>query len=383
MPPAARIGDMVLQTLPHCHAPIHPPAPTPTPVPHPALPLNIVKGQANVLTGNMPQSRITDMTRPCTIPPCVPAGPGMIIKGSFTVLVGNLPAARAGDMTTHLSCVAPIPSPTGSIIPPCCVTVMIGDAGGGGAGGLGGMVGGAMGMLAGMGAGLMSGGPMGALQGAIAGGIAGSHAGPAGAIEAGSDAATPDGPFAGTATMNPDGTMTVEAGNSIVIEGSPEFCESTMEGLAQINGTESGAALINDIQSSDHQVTIVETSAGNKVTNFGPDGKVNADGTNGAGQGSTVHYNPNRTSIGSEGWQTRPPAIGLAHELVHARHAQEGSIDLSQSQNDSVPDPSGGTATTYTEEVRTVGLPPYQNEPYSENAIRDDWHPQQPQRPYY
>ena len=126
MPPAARIGDNVLQTAPHCHAPIHPPAPTPTPVPHPALPLTIVKGQPNVLVGNMPQARVTDMTRPCMVPPCVPAGPGVITKGSATVHVGGMPAARAGDMTSHLSCVAPIPSPTGNIIPPCCVTVMIG-----------------------------------------------------------------------------------------------------------------------------------------------------------------------------------------------------------------------------------------------------------------
>ncbi|MEO1494792.1 MAG: PAAR domain-containing protein [Pseudomonadota bacterium] len=126
MPPAARIGDMVLQTAPHCHAPIHPPAPTPTPVPHPALPLNIVKGQPNVLVGKMPQARSTDMTRPCTLIPCVPAGPGIITKASTTVMVGKLPAARVGDMTSHPSCVAPIPSPVGNIIPPGCVTVMIG-----------------------------------------------------------------------------------------------------------------------------------------------------------------------------------------------------------------------------------------------------------------
>lgn len=124
--PAARIGDMVLQTVPHCHAPIHPAAPVPTPVPHPALPLPIVKGQPNVLIGSMPAARVTDMTKPCTLVPCVPAGPGIIAKGSMTVLIGGLPAARLGDMTSHPSCVAPIPSPTGNIIPPCCVTVLIG-----------------------------------------------------------------------------------------------------------------------------------------------------------------------------------------------------------------------------------------------------------------
>lgn len=126
MPPAARIGDNVLQSAPHCHAPIHPAAPVPTPVPHPALPLTIIKGEPTVLIGNMPAARMTDQTAPCTLPACVPGGPGMIMKGSATVLIGNLPAARVGDMTLHASCVAPIPSPTGQIIPPGCPTVMIG-----------------------------------------------------------------------------------------------------------------------------------------------------------------------------------------------------------------------------------------------------------------
>lgn len=127
MPPAARITDLVLQTAPHCHAPIHPPAPTPTPVPHPALPLPIMPpGAPTVLIGNLPAARVTDMTKICTLIPCVPAGPGVIIKGSATVLIANLPAARVGDDTLHASCVAPIPSPNGKIIPPCCVTVMIG-----------------------------------------------------------------------------------------------------------------------------------------------------------------------------------------------------------------------------------------------------------------
>lgn len=125
-PPAARMMDLVLQDAPHCHAPIHPPAPTPTPVPHPALPLPILKGEMTVLVGKMPAARLTDITKICTLVPCVPAGPGMIAKGSATVLIGKLPAARVGDLTAHASCVAPIPSPTGKILPPGCVTVQIG-----------------------------------------------------------------------------------------------------------------------------------------------------------------------------------------------------------------------------------------------------------------
>jgi uncharacterized Zn-binding protein involved in type VI secretion len=124
--PAARIGDNVLQSSPHCHAPIHPAAPVPTPVPHPPLPLSIVKGQPNVLIGGMPAARVSDMTRPCTLPGCVPGGPGLIAMGSATVLIGGLPAARLNDMTTHPACVGPIPGPVGRVIGPGCATVMIG-----------------------------------------------------------------------------------------------------------------------------------------------------------------------------------------------------------------------------------------------------------------
>ena len=124
--PAARIGDMVLQDAPHCHAPIHPAAPAPTPMPHPALPLPIVTGEFTVLIGGPPAARMTDKTKPCTLIPCVPAGPGLSLKASATVIIGTLPAARMMDMTTHPTCVAPIPSPVGKIMPPCCPTVFIG-----------------------------------------------------------------------------------------------------------------------------------------------------------------------------------------------------------------------------------------------------------------
>ncbi len=125
--PAARVGDMVLQQAPHCHAPLHPAALVPTPTPHPALPLPIMPpGVPTVLIGGKPAAVVTNMTKICTLPGCVPAGPGIIGKGSATVMIGGLPAARVGDMTQHASCVAPIPSPTGQIMPPGCPTVLIG-----------------------------------------------------------------------------------------------------------------------------------------------------------------------------------------------------------------------------------------------------------------
>jgi uncharacterized Zn-binding protein involved in type VI secretion len=79
--PAARINDMhtcpmVTLLVPHVGGPI-------------------ITGMWTVLTGGMPQARITDLAI------CGGGGPDMIIKASFTVLVGGLPAARIGDMTVH------------------------------------------------------------------------------------------------------------------------------------------------------------------------------------------------------------------------------------------------------------------------------------------
>jgi uncharacterized Zn-binding protein involved in type VI secretion len=61
-------------------------------VPHVGGP--IMLGCFTVLTGSLPQARVTDMAV-CVGPP------DMIALGSFTVLVGSLPAARMGDLTVH------------------------------------------------------------------------------------------------------------------------------------------------------------------------------------------------------------------------------------------------------------------------------------------
>jgi uncharacterized Zn-binding protein involved in type VI secretion len=79
--PAARTTDMhvcpmLTVLVPHVGGPILPPC-CPT-----------------VLTGSLPQARVTDMAT-CVGPPDV------IVLGSFTVLVGSLPAARMTDTTAH------------------------------------------------------------------------------------------------------------------------------------------------------------------------------------------------------------------------------------------------------------------------------------------
>lgn len=107
--PAARVGDMHVCPLinglvPHVGGPVLPGG----------VPTVLIQGMAAATSGTM-----------CT---CV-GPPDIIAMGSGTVLIGNMPAARMGDMTAH-----------GGSIVLGCLTVLIGDAGGGG-GGAGGGVG--------------------------------------------------------------------------------------------------------------------------------------------------------------------------------------------------------------------------------------------------
>ena len=79
--PAARATDlhvcpMVTGIIPHVGGPIIPPC------------------AVTVLTGKMPQARVSDMAV-CIGPPDV------IAKGSMTVFAMKLPAARMGDLTAH------------------------------------------------------------------------------------------------------------------------------------------------------------------------------------------------------------------------------------------------------------------------------------------
>ncbi|MBV8971322.1 MAG: PAAR domain-containing protein [Sphingomonadaceae bacterium] len=80
MPPASRISDFHVCPM------------FTGPVPHVGGPIAL--GCFTVLTGKLPQARVTDMAV-CVGPP------DMIALGAFTTLVGGLPAARIGDMTAH------------------------------------------------------------------------------------------------------------------------------------------------------------------------------------------------------------------------------------------------------------------------------------------
>jgi uncharacterized Zn-binding protein involved in type VI secretion len=88
MPPAARVSDLIVSTATQG-------------APMPILP----PGSPTVLIGSLPAARISDN-----------CGLDVIAMGSATVLIGGMPAARAGDSSVG----------GGAILPPCCLTVLIG-----------------------------------------------------------------------------------------------------------------------------------------------------------------------------------------------------------------------------------------------------------------
>lgn len=79
------------------------------------------------------------------------------------------------------------------------------------------------------------------------------------------------------------------------------------------------------------------------------------------GEGSNAHigYNPERITIGaSEDWMTRPPVVGLFHEMVHAQDFANGTLANGET------DQGNGYGTVPNYERVAVGLP------YDHDGIR-------------
>jgi len=267
----------------------------------------------------------------CTTPlPIPPHGPGVVINGSPTVLINSLCACRVGD--TILEAVGP---PNTIVVG--MFTVDIGDSG------------------------------------------TGAAPGP----RAGGGGVTPT--IAGMAVISlPNGDIKV--GNSLIIHGDLNFQFKTIAALGQIAATPTGGALLKSIDGRGKTVTIAATSGGNATGYTNPAARFkNANGTSGAGTDAQVSYNPDLTSIGSQAWETRPPAVGLGHELVHAEQATHGDQLSGNDANDSKPDALDPTqtATEKQRELQAAGIPPYDTYPYNENKMRSEWNPPQPQRQWY
>lgn len=278
-------------------------------------------GCPTVLIGGQPAARATDL---CT---CV-GPPDVIVKGSAMVLIGGLLAARIGDSTAH-----------GGTITIGMVNVLVGDAG----------------LSA---AGVGTGGPPG-----------GNYVGIVGNLPM---------------YKMPDGT--IQIGKAITIKGDAAFQSKVISDLQKINRTSTGGKLIQSIDGSGRKMNIEPGTGGNATGYTNPaDRFTKPDGTAGSGTDSVIAYDPDTQTIGPEAWGTRPPAIGLAHEMVHGDQAMHGTMTQGTTNNDSKPDPTDPTkiAQEKTREVEAAGIPPNDNRDFNENKIRSEWDPPQPQRGWY
>ena len=84
----------------------------------------------------------------------------------------------------------------------------------------------------------------------------------------------------------------------------------------------------------------------------------------GAGTGSGIRFNVRNVSDNDlNSADFRPPAIGLAHELMHAMHYGRGTAS----------GPEFGNFLTTAAELLFSGIGPFANEPITENAVRGQW----------
>jgi hypothetical protein len=96
------------------------------------------------------------------------------------------------------------------------------------------------------------------------------------------------------------------------------------------------------------------TYAKGSVTRAGADDKA----SDGSGINSAIKWDP-KSEDTPDG--TRPPFIGLAHELIHCMFNLQGTSIL-----------TSGSDGLKRDEMRTTGLQGFENEPISENRIRQE-----------
>jgi|GEM_PF-5635372 len=121
-------------------------------------------------------------------------------------------------------------------------------------------------------------------------------------------------------------------GENINIEGSSEFVDRVESDLAVLAAIPTSAAVLQSIDenSGDHTITIRLSASGDNEASTTGDGD---PWEGGDGKSGFVDYNPTNSQIGTdETWQTRPPIVGLEHELLHGDDYVNGELDPGRSE---------------------------------------------------
>jgi hypothetical protein len=181
--------------------------------------------------------------------------------------------------------------------------------------------------------------------------------------------------------------IAVEYQRGLIVKGDKDFVEKTQSSLEEIACVPMGGRLLGSLASRGLTVTIVPSSKTNEAR---PDNYRTAFAMGkslrwrdesfkertirgcGGGSSATIKYAPNLSSVGyAAAWQRQPPAIWLAHELIHADDAAHGRMD---------PEMIDGVRNF---ERQAIGLPPFEMKEFTENRLRSEWSAPQPPRPRY
>jgi len=176
-------------------------------------------------------------------------------------------------------------------------------------------------------------------------------------------------------------------GTTFQIEDLGPFVERVTADLQLIYNTPTGKTPLNSLHASGKCVTIAYAMGGNEVGEYDAPAErfFQEEGVPGAGTNCCIGYNPTLETIGNEPWATRPPAIALAHELIHAEQAAYGRMVRGRAQNGlspTTPNPHQAPEAD-VRELEAVGVPPHNHYVVNENKIRSEWNPPQPVREYY
>lgn len=163
-------------------------------------------------------------------------------------------------------------------------------------------------------------------------------------------------------------------------QGTSEFVDAATQAFNAGASTNAGQQILNEIGATGQQVRIRQETDPNAGNSYGAsrwrDRFQNRDGTSGIGTGGNVHFDPNRLQAGdgSEPWHRRPPAVGLWHELAHARDAAQGNQALGQAPDPRMP---AGTANPNAwninnREMQATSIGPWSAHASDENALRSE-----------
>jgi uncharacterized Zn-binding protein involved in type VI secretion len=166
--------------------------------------------------------------------------------------------------------------------------------------------------------------------------------------------------------VKPPGMPTVKIGGpsfslppNFDLRGSPDFQNKLVRDLYFLSTTNTGKQLIDRLAASGQTITFKPTDDGNEESEgiFG---------------GATVYYNPDgvrQMQDAAGNWTSRPPVVGLAHEMVHALGDVEGNAPPYGNID---PSPPPSEPNIRQEEARAIGTGSYTGSSPSENSLRQE-----------